>query len=119
MQLAVDDRAYEKPMTFDADPAELEMGAGAADQLLRAVPVTGRGKVWVRLRASSPAGRRGGELLGDPFGRAIGVGDHVGAHGLEATGIKLDELEEGDQVKILYEPNRDGHNDVMEIMKAK
>ena len=73
----------------------------------------------MRLRASSPAGRRGGELLGDPFGRAIGVGDHVHAHGLEATCIKLDELEEGDQVKILYEPNQDGHNDVMEIMKAK
>jgi hypothetical protein len=49
----------------------------------------------------------------------LSVGDKTFLGPRNSTGIKLDELEEGDQVKILYEPNQDGHNDVREIMKAK
>ena len=34
-----------------------------------------------------------------------------------STGVKLEELKKGDQVKIMYEANQDGHNDVMMIEK--
>jgi hypothetical protein len=34
-----------------------------------------------------------------------------------SAGVKLEELKEGDQVKIMYETNRDGHNNVMDIRK--
>ena len=36
-----------------------------------------------------------------------------------STGVKLDELKEGDKVKVMFEPNQDGHNDVMEIIKEE
>lgn len=36
-----------------------------------------------------------------------------------SIGVKLDELKAGDEVKIMFEPNQDGKNDVQEIMKAK
>ncbi|HSA80982.1 MAG TPA: hypothetical protein VLE23_09170 [Geminicoccaceae bacterium] len=36
-----------------------------------------------------------------------------------STGVKLDELKEGDKVKVMFEANQDGHNDVMEIMKEE
>ena len=34
-----------------------------------------------------------------------------------SVGTKLEELKDGDQVKIMYEPNSDGTNDVQEITK--
>lgn len=36
-----------------------------------------------------------------------------------SLGPKLKELKEGDEVKVMYEPNQSGNPDVMEIMKAK
>ncbi len=36
-----------------------------------------------------------------------------------SMGVKLDELKEGDQVKVMFEANQNGHNDVMEITKEK
>ncbi len=34
-----------------------------------------------------------------------------------SVGTKLEELKDGDQVKMMYEPNSDGTNDVQEITK--
>jgi hypothetical protein len=48
------------------------------------------------------------------------VGDHEFQWSSEnSLGPKLKELKEGDQVKVMYEPNQTGPADVMEIMKEK
>jgi hypothetical protein len=36
-----------------------------------------------------------------------------------SMGVKLDELKEGDQIKINFEPNQDGTNSVQSIEKAE
>ena len=36
-----------------------------------------------------------------------------------SMGVKLEELKEGDQVKINFEPNQDGTNSVQSIEKAE
>jgi hypothetical protein len=36
-----------------------------------------------------------------------------------SMGVKLEELQEGDQVKINFEPNQDGTNSVQSIEKAE
>jgi hypothetical protein len=47
------------------------------------------------------------------------VGDKTLQWSENSTGVKLDEIEEGDKVKVMFEANQDGHNDVMEIMKEE
>jgi len=53
----------------------------------------------------------------DATTKMLTVGDKTFQWSENATGVKLDELMEGDQVKIMYEANQDGHNDVMMIEK--
>ena len=55
----------------------------------------------------------------DTTTKMVTVGDTTLQWSENATGVKLDELKEGDEVKVMYEANQDGHNDIMEIMKAK
>jgi hypothetical protein len=56
----------------------------------------------------------------DLQGNKFKVGDQEFQWSSEnSLGAKLDELKDGDQVKVMYEPNSDGTNDVMEIMKEK
>jgi hypothetical protein len=56
----------------------------------------------------------------DLQGNKFKVGDQEFQWSSEnSLGAKLDELKDGDQVKVMYEPNQDGTNDVMEIMKEK
>ena len=55
----------------------------------------------------------------DTTTKMVTVGDKTLQWSENATGVKLDELKEGDEVKVMYEANQDGHNDIMEIMKAK
>ena len=47
------------------------------------------------------------------------VGDKTFQWSENSTGVKLDEIEEGDKVKIMYEANQDGHNDVQELTKEE
>jgi hypothetical protein len=47
------------------------------------------------------------------------VGEKTFQWSENATGVKLEELEEGDMVKIMYEANQDGHNDVMMLEKEE
>jgi len=53
----------------------------------------------------------------DATTKMLTVGDKTFQWSENSTGVKLDELQEGDQVKIMYEANQDGHNDVMMIEK--
>lgn len=53
----------------------------------------------------------------DATTKMLTVGDKTFQWSENSTGVKLDELMEGDQVKIMYEANQDGHNDVMMIEK--
>jgi hypothetical protein len=53
----------------------------------------------------------------DATTKMLTVGDKVFQWSENATGVKLEELKEGDAVKIMYEANQDGHNDVMMIEK--
>jgi len=55
----------------------------------------------------------------DTTTKMVTVGDKTLQWSENSTGVKLDELKEGDEVKVMYEANQDGHNDIMEIMKAK
>ena len=55
----------------------------------------------------------------DTTTKMVTVGDKTFQWSENSTGVKLDELKEGDEVKVMYEANQDGHNDIMEIMKAK
>ena len=47
------------------------------------------------------------------------VGEKTFQWSENATGVKLEELQEGDKVKIMYEANQDGHNDVMMLEKEE
>ena len=53
----------------------------------------------------------------DSTTKMLTVGDKTFQWSENSTGVKLEELKEGDQVKIMYEANQDGHNDVMMISK--
>jgi Cu/Ag efflux protein CusF len=53
----------------------------------------------------------------DATTKMVTVGDKTLQWSENATGVKLDELKEGDDVKVRFEANPDGHNDIMEIMK--
>jgi hypothetical protein len=53
----------------------------------------------------------------DAMTKMVTVGDKVFQLSENSTGVKLEELQEGDAVKIMYEANQDGHNDVMMIEK--
>jgi Cu/Ag efflux protein CusF len=53
----------------------------------------------------------------DATTKMVTVGDTALQWSENATGAKLDELKEGDEVKVKFKTNTDGHNDIMEIMK--
>jgi Cu/Ag efflux protein CusF len=50
----------------------------------------------------------------------VTVGDTTMKWSMEnSRGTKLDELSEGDQVKVVYSENQDGTNDIVDIQKAE
>jgi Cu/Ag efflux protein CusF len=54
----------------------------------------------------------------DQMTKMLTVGDKSFQWSSEnSLGVKLEELQEGDQVKIMFEPNQDGTNSVQEITK--
>jgi hypothetical protein len=56
----------------------------------------------------------------DTMSKTFAVGDKTFQWSDEnSTGVKLGDLKDGDEVKVMFEPNQTGTNDVMEIMKAK
>ena len=55
----------------------------------------------------------------DSTTKMLTVGEKTFQWSENATGAKLDELQECDKVKIMYEANQDGHNDIMMIEKEQ
>jgi len=55
----------------------------------------------------------------DTTTKMVTVGDTALQWSENSTGVKLDELKEGDEVKVMYKSNTDGHNDITEIMKTE
>jgi hypothetical protein len=56
----------------------------------------------------------------DPIAKTLTVDEKTFQWSSEnSMGVKLDELKEGDQVKIRYETNTDGTSDVVDIAKEQ